>query len=189
VKTAARSRRTRAKTDWVEKAKDALIKDGIKGVKVDLLARDLGVTRGSFYWHFRNRQSLLDALLDHWRHSNSEPMLEAIRRAGARRLKEDFRYVDDLWLEERDYLPGYDAAVRNWARTERTVGEAVRQVDQIRIDAFTEMFKAYGFKGEKALIRARILYYHQVGYYALNIHETVKERRYLSPLYDEVLLF
>jgi hypothetical protein len=116
-------------------------------------------------------------------------MLEAIRRAGARGLQEDFRHVDDLWLEERDYSPRYDAAVRDWARTDEIVADAVREVDRIRIDAFTEMFKAYGFTGKKALIRARILYYHQVGYYALNIQETIEERRCLSPQYDEVLLF
>lgn len=189
MKTAAQSRITLGKSDWVAMAKNALIKDGINGVKVDLLARDLGITRGSFYWHFKNRQDLLDALINHWRHANSEPMLEAIRRAGARGLQEDFRHVDDLWLEERDYSPRYDAAVRDWARTDEIVADAVREVDQIRIDAFTEMFKAYGFTGEKALTRARILYYHQVGYYALNIQETIEERRYLSPQYDEVLLF
>lgn len=189
MKTAVQSRKKRGKSDWVAIAKNALIKDGIKGVKVDLLARDLDVTRGSFYWHFKNRQHLLDALIDHWRHSNSEPMLEAIRRAGARGLQKDFKYVDDLWFEEHDYNPRYDAAVRDWARTEEIVADAVHEIDRIRIDAFTEMFKAYGFADEKALIRARILYYHQVGYYALNIHQTVEERRYLSPQYDEVLLY
>ena len=189
MKTAAQSRKTLGKFDWVATAKNALIKDGIKGVKVDLLARDLGITRGSFYWHFNNRQDLLDALIDHWRHSNSKPMLEAIRRAGARGLQEDFRHVDNLWFEEHDYHPKYDAAIRDWARTDEIVANAVHDVDRIRIDAFTEMFKAYGFTGEKAQIRACILYYHQVGYYALNIQETIEERRYLSPQYDEVLLF
>lgn len=177
------------KSDWVAVARNALIESGANGVKVDFLAKDLEITRGSFYWHFENRQALLDALVEDWRESNTAPMLEAIRLAGKRGRQDDFKYVDDLWLEEKEYHHRYDAAVREWARTDEAVSKAVREIDSIRIDAFRRMFIAYGFKGKEALIRARILYYHQVGYYAMNIEETIEERRRLGPYYDKVLLY
>lgn len=188
MKTAARSKKSLTKSDWVIFAKNTLIKRGIKDVKVDVLAKGLGIARGSFYWHFQNRQELLDTLLEHWQDSNTTPMLEAIHKAGENGLVEDFIHVDNLWMEERNYNPHYDSAVREWARVDENVAEIVHKVDRVRINALNDMFSSYGFNSDKALIRARILYFHQVGYYALNIKESMQERRQLSPLYDEVLL-
>jgi AcrR family transcriptional regulator len=176
--------------DWINAARRALINSGVEGVKVDTLAKRLKVTRGSFYWHFKNRADLLKALLENWETTNTAPMLEAIRASGARGEKEDFEtYFGRLLVEERDYSPTYDSAVRDWARTERKVSNAVRRIDHIRIEALAEMFAAYGFDRYEAVIRARITYYHQVGYYALQIKESIEERDRWGDLYNKVLLY
>lgn len=179
-----------SREDWINAARTMLVESGIDGVKVDLLAKRINVTRGSFYWHFEDRDSLLDALLHLWEASNTEPMLAAIKAAGAKGDRNDFdQTVGRLWIDETDFDPAFDSAIRDWARTDPMVAEAVHRIDDIRVAAFAEMFKSYGFDEDEAEVRGRITYYHQVGYYTLGIRESTAERGRLATLYDKVLLY
>ncbi|GIL38258.1 TetR/AcrR family transcriptional regulator [Roseiterribacter gracilis] len=173
--------------DWLQAAKSALLKGGVDRVKVDRLARDIKMTRGSFYWHFTDRADLLAALLEHWEATNTGPLLRAFEEA-ARHDKSHFHDVAKMWIAEKEYSPAFDTAIRDWARKDAAVAKAVRRVDEKRIDALTKMMKAYGFKGEEAFIRARVIYFHQIGYYTLAIRESEAERIRLEPIYAKVLL-
>ena len=92
-----------------------------------------------------------------------------------------------MWVEDEDYSPEYDAAVRDWARRAARVARVVRRVDVERIRLITRIFRNLDFRPGEAHIRARITYYHQVGYYALAVHESRRTRRLLSPMYALVL--
>jgi AcrR family transcriptional regulator len=177
----------RDRGDWLEAARRALISGGIDRVKVEPLAGLLGVTTGSFYHHFRNRQELLDGLLAHWEASNSGPWHEAVRKAG---LDPDDQLdaLFDTWVEETDYDPAYDSAVRDWARTSPAVEAVVRRVDDRRIALLKDIFEGFGYDPDRAFIRARITYFHQVGYQAMEIIESRERRTALRPLYREALV-
>jgi AcrR family transcriptional regulator len=178
-----------SRKDWLLAARDQLTKEGIEGLKIDKLAKKMEVTRGSFYWHFESRDELLRALIQHWEDVNNIPLLAAIEAAAANGERADFgRIIGDLWLDETRYSSAFDSAIRSWAKRDKQVARVVHRVDDTRIDAFRKMFEAYGYDGDRALIRARIVYFHQVGYYALQMRESVEERRRLGPLYDEILL-
>jgi AcrR family transcriptional regulator len=156
-------------------------------VKVVRLAHDLGVTSGSFYWHFKNLQSLFDALLLDWQRTNTEPLFAAVA-AHPNSGPKQFDALVDVWINETDYNPAWDAAVRDWARVSPRVEAAVRRIDAKRIDLLRNVFQCLGFSAHKAYVRARITYFHQVGYYTLRIVEPRTERLQLKPLYSEVLL-
>jgi AcrR family transcriptional regulator len=173
--------------DWVAAARAALISGGIERVKVDVLARSLKISRGSFYWHFPHREALLAALLQDWQARNTAPFAAAVKR-GDRNGRAEFQAIVDMWLEEKEYDPAYDAAVRDWARTSSRVAKLVRQVDRARIKLLAQIFTDLGFGREEADIRARITYFHQVGYYALGLQESKARRRKLAPVYARVLL-
>lgn len=170
---------------WVEGARDALIAGGEARVKVDQLARSLGVTTGSFYWHFKDRRELLDALLAHWEINNTRAMVEAVN--GERDAKRQFSALGQVWLHEANYRPAYDSAVRDWARVSTEASIAVRRVDDSRIALIHGIFRRLGFPDPEAFVRARITYFHQVGYYALQIKESAKERKRLLPYYAAIL--
>ncbi|HEX4196259.1 MAG TPA: TetR/AcrR family transcriptional regulator [Caulobacteraceae bacterium] len=177
----------RDREDWVRAARRALIEGGVAKVKVEPLAGVLGVTTGSFYHHFRNRQDLLDAVLVHWERENTEPLFQAVRDAGP----DPDAQLDALfeaWLTESDYDPAYDSAVRDWARTSKPAEAAVRRTDDRRIDLLKQIFLGFGYDEDRAFIRARVTYFHQVGYYAMEIIEDRAVRRRWRPLYREVLL-
>lgn len=172
--------------DWVLAARAALVRHGVADVKVDRLARDLKVTRGSFYWHFADRQALLDALLKHWRSRNTEPFLRVAGDHDEPPLQQLARFTH-IWLDEKEYDPAFDSAVRDWARNSADVARAVRSADAARLRVLTRIFSDLGFPEQEAMVRARITYYHQVGYYTMRITESHARRRDLFPAYFEVL--
>ena len=171
--------------DWVLAARAALVRHGVADIKVDRLARDLKVTRGSFYWHFADRQALLDALLAHWRSQNTGPFLR-VAAGGEPALQQLARFAR-IWLDEKEFDPDYDSAVRDWARTSPDVARAVRAADTARLRVLTQIFSALGYGEQEAMVRARITYYHQVGYYTMRITEPAARRRELFPAYFAVL--
>lgn len=171
--------------DWIAAARTMLIQGGVDAVKIDRLARACKVTRGGFYWRFRDRADLLDALLHDWATSNTTPLLDAL--AGDDDPAVRFRRLARVWMEERDFNPDYDTAVRHWALVDPKVATVVQGIDEQRIDAFTRLFRDYGYQEDEALVRARVTYFHQVGYYAMGIRATDLRRRELTPLYLRVL--
>lgn len=176
-----------SRQDWIDAARRMLIGRGVERVRVDALARTLKITRGSFYWHFPSRNAVLDALLEDWRVRNTAPFLAAA--ADERRSAEEkFRALVDIWLDESEYDPAYDAAIREWARTSARVANLVRRVDRQRIELLARICLDLGYDPQEAEIRARITYFHQVGYYALGLKESDKTRRKLAPIYTRVLL-
>lgn len=181
-------KRNLSREDWVQAARDELVRRGISAVKIGRLARILRVTRGSFYWHFASHQELLRALLTLWEDSNTRPFEEALRREGPRPADDELLQILNLFLEEKSYSPVFDAAVRDWARVSKAAEAAVRRIDARRIAILHRVFVDLGFGEPEALVRARVTYFHQVGYYTMDMHEEPEARRSLFPVYVQVLL-
>lgn len=174
-------RKTRA--DWLNAAADLLKSRGIDAVQITALARALGITRGSFYWHFDNREALLAALLDEWRARNTGVMLDAL--AGARGLDDGLLALFAVWVDHTRFDPALDQAVRDWARHAPAIAADLRAEDDARIAAIADFLAHHGFDTPEAFIRARVIYLTQVSYHALGISETVSERlSYLDPYFQ-----
>jgi AcrR family transcriptional regulator len=171
---------------WLDTARQALIEEGTAGVEINKLAKRLSSSRGGFYWFFKNRDQLLTELLDYWART-STVLFERIVELPGRSGIDKYLAMTELWINEIDYDPKWDSAVRDWARTSKGVRSVVRQVDQKRIDVLEKIFKEIGYRGKEANIRARVMYYHQVGYYAMGVQESQKERRALIPYYLKAL--
>lgn len=161
--------------DWLDAALSALVAEGVEGVRVLALAERLGVSRSGFYWHFRDRDELLACLLERWRATNTAAIVErAARPAGT--IVRAVLNVFECWADERLFDPALDFAVRDWARRDAGVRQAVAAADSERLSAIGAMYRRHGYSEEDALVRARVLYMMQVGYYVLEIREPVKTR-------------
>jgi AcrR family transcriptional regulator len=171
---------------WLNTARQALIEEGTAGVEVNKLAKRLGVSRGGFYWFFKSRKQLLDELLVYWAET-STILFERILQGSGRNGMQEYQALIDLWIDENEYDPKWDAAVRDWARTSAAVLKVVQSVDEKRIAVLEQVFLDMGYKGKEAKVRARVTYYHQVGYYALGIRESRRQRVELIPFYRKVL--
>lgn len=141
--------------DWVEAAIQTLLDEGPARLQVARLARTLGVTPGSFYWHFRDRDDLRDRVLQHWRDQLLRGADAAARMAN--KGAEQIRALPGILVARR--LPNLDAAMRAWAREDAVVARAVASADELRIRVITAMLREAGLDALRAQQRARILWW------------------------------
>lgn len=180
-------RRTLGREDWIAAARKALEKRGIAEVKIDRLARQLKVTRGSFYFHFTSLKDLHDALMDEWRRANCAPF-QAMVGKHAEDGVQMFSDIVHAWVDEKPFSPKLDLAVRDWSRTSRTIAKEVDAIDELRISLLVQAFLKIGYDEKESTVRARITYFHQIGQYALSFKEDPDVRRSYQPLFGDVLL-
>lgn len=168
--------------DWLEAALDTLISDGVESVRILTLGQKLGVSRSSFYWYFESRQDLLDQLLELWRNKNTRFIVErALRPAPS--ITQGVLNVFECWVDQRLYNPRLDFAIRAWARYSADVRAIIDDADNERLEAIHQMFLRQGYHEPDAFVRARVLYFMQIGYYSLEIMEPMKNRLSLVPAY------
>ncbi|MBS2963624.1 TetR/AcrR family transcriptional regulator [Actinocrinis puniceicyclus] len=84
-----RERKTLTRTDWIGAALDALARDGLRAVAVEPLAERLGATKGSFYWHFRDRKALLEAAVAHWERTSTDELIARLEGIADPRQRHD----------------------------------------------------------------------------------------------------
>ncbi|MFB7249719.1 TetR/AcrR family transcriptional regulator [Microbacterium sp. NPDC056234] len=126
---------------WVEEGLRALAEGGSDAVRVEALAKSLGVTKGGFYGYFSDRDALLDAMLDRWEKESTDEVIERIERDGGD-PKAKIRRAGMLTFSSDRLLP-IDLAVRNWARHDAGVAERLRRVDNRRLALLREMIGTF----------------------------------------------
>src|SRR5271163_4120667 len=114
--------------DWITTAVVRLSDQGIEAVRIELLARDLGVSKGSFYWHFRDREDLLNAVLDDWEREEIAWLEEAssFERSPAARWA---KFVERGAEPQRGR---FESALRGWARRDDRVSSRVSSIEKER---------------------------------------------------------
>ena len=165
--TAVRYRTEMAETrrltpeDWASAALEVMAADGLDGVSIEGLARKLGVTKGSFYWHFADRAALVTAALDLWERLGTNEVIEHLRAVAdpEQRLRKLFE------LSFGDEVEGpVDAALV--ARIEDpVVGPVVRRVTEVRVGFLEEVYRDLGLSRSRAAVQARITYCTYVGHF------------------------
>jgi AcrR family transcriptional regulator len=168
--------------DWLDLALSALAVEGVDHVTVLALSERLGVSRSSFYWYFKNRDELLDALLDRWDRLNTHSIVIQAE-APAASVNEAVCNVFRCWVNPAIFSPRLDFAVREWARRSAHVRKALDRSDRVRTEALKALFVRFGYEDRDAFVRARVLYYMQIGYYALDLKEPIETRLNLTPHY------
>ncbi len=141
---------------WLETARRALIEEGTAGVEINKLAKRLGVSRGGFYWFFKDRAQLLEELLAFWVRT-STVLFEAVLKGPGRDGVAEYQALTRLWIDEKEYDPRWDGAVRDWARTSESVRKVVQAGDRKRIAVLEDIFHDMGYRGKEDNIRARVM--------------------------------
>ena len=147
--------------DWIELGFTLLAEEGVSGIKIDRLCARMGVTKGSFYWHFTDLQAYMEALAERWgdvRDAARASFRELEHLDPSERLQRMMEVLADprQWTLER--------AVREWARSDPAVAERVRKSDRWVNRAVLRAFVDAGFSGADAEVRARGLFYAGVGF-------------------------
>ena len=172
--------------DWIAAAQRMLVDEGIAGLKVDRLANRLGVTRGGFYHNFKDRDDFLDQIIQHWENSCRFLPEDPPPPTAADAVDWLDRMITRL-LESEGYDSHFDLAVREWARSDKRAEWAVERADRERLETLQKFFEAIGYDQVQATIRARVFYYHQIGYYAIGVQQSISDRRRDAKFYIEIL--
>lgn len=149
--------------DWVRAGLIVLARDGIDAVRVEPLAERLGVTKGSFYWHFKDRAALHAAMLSAWRQSSTGEIIQLVEGE-----KPDVRLRLARLIElatSNDKAAGLETAMRAWAQHDPEANKILASVDGERLEYVAELLRGVGMDRSTAAVRARIVYLVLIGSY------------------------
>jgi AcrR family transcriptional regulator len=163
--------------DWIRQGVKALTKSGFTALKADPLAKVMGVSRGSFYWHFADLGAFQAAVLKRWREIAAEEIIADVEAGSDDPLKALLRRTFGARLE-------LERAVRNWAAFDPAAQAAVRAIDRRRLDYIEALLERRGLEAAIAQARAQILYWTFLGF-ALSGAPVPVAR--LQRLLDEIL--
>ncbi|MEL6683360.1 MAG: TetR/AcrR family transcriptional regulator [Pseudomonadota bacterium] len=147
-----------SRQDWLKNGLQALVADGPRALKADVLAKRMGVSRGSFYWHFENLADFHAALLAHWQATSTQAVIED--------LTADVKQTERLTVLIQRALsaePALERAMRLWAAEAPDVARALAQVDETRIAYLVSLLAAGQMPRAKATDRARLIYWAYLG--------------------------
>jgi len=169
---------------WLDGAYKLLVENGVDAVKVMPLAKALKISRTSFYWHFEDREALLDALIEKWKRQNTGNLVTQTR-VYAETITEAVLNLFDCWIDPQLFDARMDFAIRNWAHQSADLKKTLEQTDKERIEAIRAMFLRFDFDEEQADVRAHTVYYTQVGYISMMVDEPASLRFKRIPTYVE----
>jgi AcrR family transcriptional regulator len=145
--------------DWLDQGLKTLAKSGFTALKAEPLARAMGVSRGSFYWHFADVAAFHAAILKHWREVAAEQIIVNVEAAS-----NDNNPLPLLLRQAFGGKLALENAVRTWANFDPVARAAVQAIDRRRLGYIEGQFKTLGLSDDAAGARARILYWAFVGF-------------------------
>ncbi len=160
---AGATRQTLDRKAWIQAANDVLAEEGLAGLRVEVLAKRCGVTKGSFYWHFRDRQELLDEVLSQWKDGRIRDVTKQAKADPGKEI-EQLAHVIDVYSASRNRRGiQIELAVRDWARRDPKAAAVVAEVDQWRLRSAKALFAASGLSEREAKSRSLLLYAYTFG--------------------------
>jgi AcrR family transcriptional regulator len=159
-------------TDWVEAATEILVRENVRGIRIDTLCQKLGVTKGSFYWHFKTRAELLAAMLKNWQRKMTLNVIQNISKANETGFERLRKLMALPRMPKSPAFAQVEMSIRDWGRRVDLPRNAVEEVDHIRFEYFAELFRIEGFSDEEARTRAYLAYCLMMGDSVL--HKTLK---------------
>ena len=172
-------RRTRYldETSWIKEAFEVLAEKSVDDVGIESLAKRLGVTKGSFYWHFKDRAALLSAVLRTWQQRSTLSIIERLEHSGMSATETLKKIVLEPQSTPQSRKAAFvELSIRNWARKDPTAAAAVVEVDEQRLTYFQSLCRTLGSSNEEAQVRAYLLYAAQFAECLITVDENADER-------------
>lgn len=161
------------KDDWLRAAMEMLRTRGIGGVRALSLAKELSVSRGSFYWHFEDLHELKCSMLDWWDREMTDSVIEFANAAHGGAQERLIAVGQDILTAHRNR---YDLAVRSWAQGDKEVQKVVRRVIRKRLDYVANIFREAGFSPAEARARGELMAVYLMSEENILMDESLKDR-------------
>ena len=138
--------------EWLSRSLEVLSREGKAKLRIDPLTKSLGITKGSFYWHFMNRADFVKSLAEYWAKYSTDQVIQVVNQLRGDASDRMFGLMDYL---VRNDFGSYDVAMRAWAAQEPEVARIVKKVDEERFPFVCSVFAELGFKGQELEMRTR----------------------------------
>lgn len=148
------------RSSWVEQGLRTLGFGGPDAVRIEKLAETLGVTKGGFYWHFEDRQALLEEMLDAWERLMIDEVIERVEAGGgdaAAKLRRLSALAGRARRSAGGDLMKIELAIRDWARRDKTVATRLRRIDNRRMQYMRSLFAAFCADPDDVEVRCLLL--------------------------------
>jgi AcrR family transcriptional regulator len=141
-----------SREEWLSHALQILSREGKAKLKIESLTKDLGVTKGSFYWHFKDRADFVRSLADYWARFYTTQVIDWIDQVQGDASDRLFKLIEYLFRKD---IGRYEVAMRAWAAQEPEVARIVKEKDEQRLTFVRSLFAEMGFKGQELEMRTR----------------------------------
>lgn len=148
---------------WISAATEVIAEEGISGLRIEVLAKRLKVTKGSFYWHFSDRHALLLAVLEQWKEGRIRDIIKQTHARPGEEQSQIFHVIEVYSASRNRRGMMIELAVRDWARRDQQAADVVAQVDSVRLRCARELFLACGVPMDEASSRCMLLYAYVFG--------------------------
>jgi AcrR family transcriptional regulator len=151
--------------DWVLSGLRALVRGGIQAVKVEALAREIGATKGSFYWHFKDLKHLHHAMLELWEDLATKAITATVKGSGLDGRGQLMLLVDMVSVRPAEVYGGIEVepALRDWGRIDPHARAVVERVDRLRLQDLQDFLRAAGVAEIELLPKAQLIYAAVIG--------------------------
>ena len=139
--------------EWLERALEVVSGEGGAKLRIATLVEAVGVTKGSFYWHFKNRDDFVDKLIDYWHERYTLTVSSSLDRSNENAAEKLRKLMKMVFVEQ---LTRHDLAIRSWAIAEPKLRDRVKRTDDHRLDYLCKLFRGIGFDREASELRARV---------------------------------
>ena len=148
-----------SRSDWIKAGQQMLIKSGIDSVRVETLAQNIGITRGSFYHHFKGRNELLQEILVDWKTRATDQVIRRLKNTHYP-PREQLAIIFNLPTrgESAKAAADFELAIRAWARRDKVARKMMDDVDTFRLDYISELVENLGFEKKEACQRGFLIY-------------------------------
>lgn len=169
---------------WIKLGLKTLKSEGLSKFSVEALARKAGVTKGSFYWHFKDRENYFTRIVDYW----LDKQLKIIKHFSSQPDVEPKQQLWDVMYYILTKNADDDSAMRSWVKHYEYATKAVKKVDKMRLEYLVRLFRDMGLCKDDAKLRANMLYFYQVGEHFVLVRDREGTRAKLNDLHYQLLI-
>ena len=137
---------------WLARSLEVLAREGNAKLRVDSISKSIGVTKGSFYWHFQNRQDFVVSLVHYWDSAFTDPAIAHVQNHSGDAQSRLWALAEFV---SREKLARYEVCIRAWAAQDSSVAEVVANVDEKRLSFVRSLFSEMGCKEQELEMRTR----------------------------------
>jgi len=167
-----------SKAEWLQTALKLLESEGVEAIRVERIARELGISKSGFYWHFKDRDDLRAQMVDFWAHEFSQ-VVTANPKILEGTPRKRLAHTMEILLDHD--LTIYEVPMRSWAETDPVIANRVRQVYRQRMEYLRQIFLDLGFSGDELEMRIRLFFCYHTFERAIFPKDSKKSLRKLIP--------